>query len=91
MIDFSHPDNLASVLNFVKTKKCALVYGTTGLNEDQINSLKQVSDEIPVFYSANFSYGIAVFEQILKQFAIKNFIFFQVMHIMTIIQKIFLN
>ena len=50
VIDFSHPDNLESVLNFVKTKKCALVYGTTGLNENQINSLKQVSDEIPLFY-----------------------------------------
>lgn len=69
VIDFSHPDNLDSVLDFVKTKKCALVYGTTGLNENQINSLKQVSNEIPLFYSANFSYGIAVFEQILKQFA----------------------
>ena len=69
VIDFSHPNNLASVLNFVKTKKCALIYGTTGLSENQIDSLKQVSDEIPLFYSANFSYGIAVFEQILKQFA----------------------
>ena len=69
VIDFSHPDNLKSVLDFVKVKKCALVYGTTGLNENQINSLKQVSDEVPLFYSANFSYGIAIFEQILKQFA----------------------
>ena len=69
VIDFSHPNNLASVLDFVKLKKCALVYGTTGLNEIQIKDLKNASREVPVFYSANFSYGIAVFEQILKQFA----------------------
>ena len=69
VIDFSHPNNLESVLDFVKTKKCALVYGTTGLNENQIDDLKNASKEIPLFYSANFSYGIAVFEQILKKFA----------------------
>ena len=69
VIDFSHPDNLESVLDFVKTKKCALVYGTTGLNDNQIDDLKNASTEIPLFYSANFSYGIAVFEQILKRFA----------------------
>lgn len=69
VIDFSHPDNLERVLNFVQTKKCALVYGTTGLSDEQVNQLKNVTNEIPLFYSANFSYGIAVFEQILKRFA----------------------
>ena len=49
VIDFSHPDNLESVLDFVKTKKCALVYGTTGLNENQIDDLKNASKEIPLF------------------------------------------
>lgn len=34
VIDFSHPDNLESVLNLVQTKKCALVYGTTGLSDE---------------------------------------------------------
>ena len=61
--------NLKEVLNFVQTKKCALVYGTTGLSDEQVNQLKNVTNEIPLFYSANFSYGIAVFEQILKRFA----------------------
>lgn len=52
-----------------RQKKCALVYGTTGFSDEQVNQLKNVSNEIPLFYSANFSYGIAVFEQILKRFA----------------------
>lgn len=69
VIDFSHPDNLKSVLDFVKHKKCALVYGTTGLDEKQVQQLVHTSKEVPIFYSANFSYGIAVFEQILKKFA----------------------
>lgn len=54
VIDFSHPDNLASVLDFVKLKKCALVYGTTGLNENQIQDLKNVSNEIPLFLFGKF-------------------------------------
>lgn len=69
VIDFSHQDNLECVLGFVKEKHCALVYGTTGLDENQIQALEDTSKVVPVFYSANFSYGIAVFEQILKQFA----------------------
>lgn len=69
VIDFSHPNNLKSVLQFVEDKKCCLVYGTTGLTEEQIEALKQTAKVAPVFYSANFSYGIAVFEQILKKFA----------------------
>lgn len=69
VVDFSHPDNLESVLDFVKQKKCALVYGTTGLDENQVQELVNTSKQAPVFYSANFSYGIAVFEQILKKFA----------------------
>lgn len=52
-----------------RQKKCALVYGTTGLSDEQVNQLKNVSNEIHLFFSANFSYGIAVFEQILKRFA----------------------
>ena len=37
VIDFSHPDNLQSVLQFVEEKKCSLVYGTTGLNDKKID------------------------------------------------------
>lgn len=69
VLDFSHPDNFDGVYKFVSEKKCALVYGTTGLNEEQNSSLHELSKVAPVFYSANFSYGIAVFEQMLKQFA----------------------
>lgn len=69
VLDFSHPDNLEGVLSFVKEKKCALVYGTTGLSEEQVDSLYELSKVAPLFYSANFSYGIAVFEQMLRQFA----------------------
>lgn len=69
VLDFSHPDNFEGVVKFVSDKKCALVYGTTGLNGEQITQLSELSKVAPVFYSANFSYGVAVFEQMLKQFA----------------------
>ncbi len=66
IIDFSHRDNLAWIIDYVKENNCALVYGTTGLNEEQLDQLNALSTEYPVFYSANYSYGVAAFQEILR-------------------------
>lgn len=66
IIDFSHRDNLAWILEYVKEHDAALVYGTTGLSDEQKESLEAVGKEHPVFYSANYSYGVAVFQEILR-------------------------
>lgn len=58
IIDFSHPSNFTSVLNFAKAKKLPIVLATTGLSEEQKNEMKEASKEIPVFFSANMSLGI---------------------------------
>lgn len=66
VIDFSHRDNLDWIIDYVKKNQCALVYGTTGLSEEQKQQLAALSEEYPVFFSANFSYGVAVLQEILK-------------------------
>lgn len=66
IIDFSHRDNLDWIIDYVKKNHCALVYGTTGLDEAQKARLTKLSENYPVFYSANYSYGVAVFEEILR-------------------------
>lgn len=66
IIDFSHRDNLSWILDYVQAHDCALVYGTTGLNDDQKDQLVTLSKSHPVFFSANYSYGVAVFSEILK-------------------------
>ena len=66
IIDFSHRDNLAWILDYVNEHNCSLVYGTTGLNEEQKASLQKLSEDHPVFFSANYSYGVAVLQEIIR-------------------------
>ena len=67
IIDFSHRDNLGWIIDYVNENSCALVYGTTGLSQEQKNELFALAENHPVFYSANFSYGVAVLQEILRK------------------------
>lgn len=66
LIDFT---NAKSVIKNVKTaadKGSALVIGTTGLNEEQREEIKKISEKVPVIHSPNFSVGVNVFWKILE-------------------------
>ena len=69
VIDFSHRDMLEPLVEFVKKNHMALVCGTTGLEEKHHAILKELSCEVPVLYSANFSIGIAVLRRLAAQAA----------------------
>ncbi len=58
VIDFSNPDMLSSLLTFCKLRKIPLVLCTTGFSSAQIEEVKSVSKEIPIFFSGNMSLGI---------------------------------
>lgn len=66
ILDFSHPDNLDWILDEIEGTNIALVEGTTALSEAQKQRLAQQATRQPVFYSANYSYGVAVFQKLLK-------------------------
>lgn len=66
IIDFSHRDNLSWIISYVKEHSCSLVYGTTGLDGGQKAALQKLSEDHPVFYSANYSYGVAVLQEIIR-------------------------
>ena len=66
IIDFSHRDNLSWIISYVKEHNCSLVYGTTGLDAEQKAALQELSADHPVFYSANYSYGVAVLQEIIR-------------------------
>lgn len=68
IIDFSHPTTLNNLLNLNKP----LVIGTTGFSEEEFEKIKIASKVIPIFYSANFSLGIAILTKTLS-FIEKNF------------------
>ena len=65
-IDFSHASAFEKWFRLIKQLHCPLVMGTTGLNGQQLQQLRDLSQNQPVLYDANFSEGIHVFRQILK-------------------------
>lgn len=65
VIDFSHRDNLSWIKDYVLANHCALVYGTTGVTEEDKAVLNELAKTVPVFCSSNFSYGVAVLRKLI--------------------------
>ncbi len=58
MIDFSLPQAADSVIEYCADNNIALVSGTTGLSEDQIDKIQTASQKIPIVRASNFSIGM---------------------------------
>ncbi|MBP6492543.1 MAG: 4-hydroxy-tetrahydrodipicolinate reductase [Clostridia bacterium] len=67
IVDFSHPSNLEMIMEYAEKNLTALVIGTTGYTEEQISAIKAMAQKVPVVYTSNFSLGITIFQQVLKQ------------------------
>ncbi len=59
-IDFTTPEATVEHVEFCRKVKKPMVIGTTGLSQDQMEFLKKASEEIPILYSPNMSYGVNV-------------------------------
>ncbi len=71
VIDFTAPVATRSIAEFAKNNNIPIVVATTGLSESDISSLKTFSKTIPVFQSANMSFDVALFKNILKAMAVQ--------------------
>lgn len=60
VLDFSNATILPDAVEYCVAHRTALVVGTTGLSEKDHSMLRQASASIPVFVSANMSFGISV-------------------------------
>ncbi|MDF2178111.1 4-hydroxy-tetrahydrodipicolinate reductase [Aliiglaciecola sp. CAU 1673] len=69
MIDFTLPTALASNLDWCIEHKKPVVIGTTGLNADQKALLQEAAKSIPVVFAANYSIGVNLMLNLLKQTA----------------------
>ena len=67
LIDFSHPSALNDILAYALKHKVALVIATTGYTKEELELIENASQNIPIFYSANYSIGIYLLNQALKQ------------------------
>ncbi len=70
IIDFSNPKAFGGLIEFAQERKIPVIVCTTGLSSEQINVLKkEVSRNIPVFYSANMSLGVNLLIDLVKKAA----------------------
>jgi len=69
VIDFSHLDNLKMIGAYAEERPVALVIATTGHTQEQIRYIEALAEKMPVVFTANYSLGITIFKQVLKQIA----------------------
>ncbi|NPA10689.1 MAG: 4-hydroxy-tetrahydrodipicolinate reductase [Epsilonproteobacteria bacterium] len=65
VIDFSAPAAIEKVLNAALENPKPLVIATTGLNDHQMNLMKEVSKKAPVLYATNMSLGVAILNRLV--------------------------
>jgi len=75
IIDFTSPKALFAFTESAVSSKTGLVIGTTGLEEQHFNLLKQTGNSTRVFYAPNMSFGVNSFFNIARKAAsyLKNF------------------
>lgn len=63
IIDFSYPGNLDGILARAARDNAAVVIGTTGYTEAQLEQIREASKELRVMHSSNYSVGVAVLKR----------------------------
>lgn len=64
IIDFSHPENLKMMEDYTKENDCALVIASTGFSQDEVKRIENISQRVPVVFTANYSLGITVMKKV---------------------------
>ena len=70
LVDFSLPAAFDAALALCVQRGCALVSGTTGLSDAQRAALDAAATSIPTVWSANFSLGVTVLNELVRRAAI---------------------
>lgn len=69
VIDFSSAKAIDKLLDWAGKKNLPIVLCSTGLSEEQLNSVKEYSKKTAVLRSANMSLGINLLRKVLKEVA----------------------
>lgn len=67
IIDFSTAPAVRTLLDYVKANHIPAVICTTGLSQEDITYLKEVSKSVPIFFSANMSLGVNLLISLAKR------------------------
>lgn len=69
LIDFSHFSQTRTVVDYAIKRKMSLVIATTGQSEEDLKYIQAGAKEIPIFFSANMSLGVALLVDLAKKTA----------------------
>jgi 4-hydroxy-tetrahydrodipicolinate reductase len=69
LVDFTHPVATVDYAAACADTDTALVTGTTGFSDDQLDALREASESIPVLVAANFSRGVTVLTALVREAA----------------------
>ena len=69
IIDFSYPGNLENIIARARQDKCAVVIGTTGYTDAQLDLIRSAAESLPIVHSSNYSIGVAVLRRAVRMVA----------------------
>lgn len=69
IVDFSHHSLTGELLDFAVANRLPVVLCTTGQTVDEIDLIHKAAKKIPVFFSANMSFGVALLVETAKTVA----------------------
>ena len=69
IVDFSHHTAVPGLLDYAVEKRLPVVVATTGCTEEEKLAIVRASTQVPVFFSANMSLGVALLCELAKQTA----------------------
>ena len=69
VIDFSSHLATAELLSYVTSRRLPLVLATTGQTDEEKAMIREAAKVVPLFFSANMSYGVALLLSLVKRAA----------------------
>lgn len=66
LVDFSHHSATEEVIKYCTENRVPVVIATTGQTDAEIQTIKSAAQQIPVFFSANMSLGVALLVELAK-------------------------
>lgn len=69
-IDFALPEGMPGIIALCAERGAALVSGTTGIDEAQVDALDALAIRVPVLWATNFSLGIAILDRLVEDAAL---------------------
>ncbi len=70
LIDFTSPQATLSYLEVCQDSGKSMVIGTTGFNDDELQSINNVAQNIPIVFAPNMSVGINLSLKLLEMIAL---------------------